>query len=121
MLAFFSEVKGIFGINSVSEDKLMIFKAYRCPLLIHLRWYKLPLSICRGGDLSILQSGGEKHDTRDIFRMYKDNMRENVMEIGDPYDHAPTQQDLKIAERVAVYSSGDMDRVVLIDEREEQR
>ena len=43
------------------------------------------------------------------------------MEFGDPYVRAPTQQELKIAERVAANNAGDMDKVARIDEREEKR
>ena len=47
-------------------------------------------------------------------------MREDAMEFGDRDFRAPTPQDLKIVEPVALYSSGDMDQVARIDKREEQ-
>ena len=65
-------------------------------------------------------SRGEEHYARDTIRIYKDTMREDAMEFGDPYVRAPTQQELKIAERVAAYNSCDMDKVARIDERDEQ-
>ena len=43
------------------------------------------------------------------------------MEFGDRQVRAPTQQELKIAECVDVYNSGDMDKVARLDEREEKR
>ena len=43
------------------------------------------------------------------------------MEFGDQGIRAPMKQELKIAERVDAYNNGDMDKVVLIDEREGQR
>ena len=48
-------------------------------------------------------------------------MREDAMEFGDPDIRATTQQELKIAESVATYNSGDMDEITRIDEREEKR
>ena len=57
---------------------------------------------------------------RDTIRRYKDTMREDAMEFGDPYVHAPTQQELKIAERVSSYNSGNLDKVARIYERDEQ-
>ena len=66
-------------------------------------------------------SRGEEHDARDTIRVYKDTMREDAMEFVNPYVCAPTQQELKIAERVAAYNAGDMDKVARIDEREEHR
>ena len=46
-------------------------------------------------------------------------MREDAKEFGDPLVSvcATTQQELKIAERVAAYNAGDMDKVTCIDER----
>ena len=46
---------------------------------------------------------GKDHDARDIIRLYKDTMREDAIEFGDLLEsiRAPTQQELKIAERVA--------------------
>ena len=41
-------------------------------------------------------------------------MREDAMEFGDPLARAPTQQELKIAERFAAYNTGDMDKVARI-------
>ena len=48
-----SEVTGGSGINSVSEDKLMVFKTCRGPLPIYPRWYELPLGTFRSGNLSV--------------------------------------------------------------------
>ena len=63
----------------------------------------------------------EEHDARDAIRIYKGTMCEDAMGLGDPAVRARTQQELEIAERVAAYISGDMDKVARIDEREEQR
>ena len=52
----------------------MMFKTYRCPLLIHPRWYEFPLENCRIGDLSVVVSRGEEHDAGDTIRVYKDTM-----------------------------------------------
>ena len=48
-------------------------------------------------------------------------MHEDEMEFGDLYVRSPTQQELKIAERVAAYNASDLDKVARIDEREKQR
>ena len=64
---------------------------------------------------------GEEHDTRNSIRVYKDTMHKDSMEFGDNCARAQPQQELNIAERVAAYSSGDMDMVARIDEREERR
>ena len=116
-----SEVTGVLGMNNVGEGKSMKLKTYRGPLPIHLRWYELPLGTYRSCDLSVAPSRAEEHYARDTIRLYRDTMREDAMEFGYPAVRAPTQQELKIAERVAAYSSGDMDKVARIDEREEQR
>ena len=56
---------------------------------------------------------------RDSIRMYKNTMREDAMEFGDPYVRAQTQQKLKIAEHVAVYNACDIDKAARIDDRSE--
>ena len=57
VISFFaSEVTCVSGMTSVGKDKLMMFKTYRGSLLIHPRWYELPLGTCRGGDLSVAPS-----------------------------------------------------------------
>ena len=43
-----------------------------------------------------------------------------MMEFGDPYVRAPTRQELNIAEYVAAYNAGDMDKEACIDELEEE-
>ena len=43
------------------------------------------------------------------------------MEFCDPDIRATTKQEMKIAERVDAYNSGDMDQFARIDERKEQR
>ena len=98
----------------------MIFKAYRGLLLIHPRGYELPLGTRRSDDLSVAPSRGEEYDARDMIRIYKDTMREDATEFDDPYVRAPTQRELKIAERVGAYNAGEMDKVARIDERDEQ-
>ena len=99
----------------------MMFKTFRDPLMIHLRWYELPLGASRSADLSVVLSRGKEYDARDVIRLYKDTMREDAIEFNDPLVRAPTQQELKIAERVAAYNSGGMDKVAHINESEEQR
>ena len=53
---------------------------------------------------------------RDTIRIYK-----ILWSFADPYARAPTQQDLKVAECVAAYSAGDVDKDARIDELDEQR
>ena len=53
----------------------------------------------------------------DTIRLYKDTMREDTMEFSDPGIRASTQQELKIAERLAAYNSGDVDKAARIYER----
>ena len=67
-------------------------------------------------------SHGEEHDARDMARVYSDAMCEDAMEFGDPLANvrAPTQEEFKIAERVSAYNSGDMSKVVHIDEFNEE-
>ena len=64
---------------------------------------------------------GEEHDARDTIRLYQNTMRKGAMEFGDPLVGAPARQELKIAERVAAYNAGNMDKVARIDKREEER
>ena len=63
----------------------------------------------------------EEHDARDKILLYEDTMLEDVMEFGDPYVCALPQQELKIAELIAAYNTGNIDEVVRIDEHEEHR
>ena len=69
----------------------------------------------------MVPSCGGEHDSRDEIRLFKDKMREDAMELEDflASVHAPTQQDLKIAERASVYKLGDIVNVDRIDERDE--
>ena len=46
-------------------------------------------------------------------------MREDKIEFSDPPVHELPEQEVRIAERVAEYNSGDMDGVVCLDEHEE--
>ena len=115
-----SDVTGISGVNSVGEDNSMMFKTYRGPLPIQLHWYELPLDTCRSGNLGVAPIRGEEHDARDTIRLYKDAIRKDAMELGDSLVRAPTQQELKINERVIAYNAGEMDKVVRIDEREQE-
>ena len=64
---------------------------------------------------------GEEHDSSDTIRIYKDTMRKDAMKFGDPYVRSPTQQWLKIAECIAAYNAGNMDRVARIDKSEGKR
>ena len=86
---------------------------------IHSHWYELPLGAFRSGDLSGTPSCGEEHDAHDTIRIYMDPIRYDAMEFGNTYLHAPTQQKLKIAERVAAYNAGNVDNDALIDKRDE--
>ena len=63
---------------------------------------------------------GEKHDVRDPIRVYKYTMGEDEIEFCDTLVRAPTQQSLKIAERVSSYKSGKMDKIARVDERVEE-
>ena len=72
-------------------------------------------------DLSVTPSRGEEQDARETIRFYKDTMHEDAMEFGYPLVRAPTQQELKIAERVAAYNAGYIDKVARIDKSEEER
>ena len=85
--------------------------------------YEFPSSICRSDNLSVAPSHGEKHVTCDTVSLYKDTISEDEMEFCDLLTsvRAPTQHELKIAEHVAAYSAGDMDKVARIDESEEER
>ena len=76
MLSIASEVIGFSGGISVGEDKSTMFKTHCGPLLIHPRWYELPLGTWRSCDLSVAPSRGEEHNARDTIRIYKDIMRE---------------------------------------------
>ena len=62
----------------------MMFKTCGGPLPVHQRWYELPSGTFRGGDLSVAPSRGEEHDAHDTIRLYKDTMREDEKEFGDP-------------------------------------
>ena len=109
------------GLNSVGEDKSTILKAYRDPLPIHLHLYEFPLGTNCSGYLSVAPSCGEEHDVRDTIRLHKDTMRKDAMEFIDPLLRVPAKQELKIAERVAAYNAGEIDKVTRIDKREEKR
>ena len=54
-----SDVTSISSFNSDGNDKTMIVKTNRNPMLIHSRWYELPLGTCRSGDLSAAPNNGE--------------------------------------------------------------
>ena len=58
MPSIVSEVTGVSDVDSVGEDKSMMFKAYRGPLPNLSRWYELPIGTCRSGDLSLAPSCG---------------------------------------------------------------
>ena len=49
-----------------------------------------------------------------MIHIYNNTVCEDTTELGDPYVRAPTQQEMKISERVVAYSSGDMDKVSCI-------
>ena len=84
MFSITSEVTRVSGVSSIGKENLMMLNAYRGPLLIHPRWYKLPLDTYRDNDSSVVPSGGEEHDARDMIRIYKNTKREDAMEFGDP-------------------------------------
>ena len=75
---------GVSGLNSVGEEKAMMLKTYRGPLLIHICWSEFPLDNCCSSYLSSAPGQGEEHDSWDKIRLYKDTMREDAIEFGDP-------------------------------------
>ena len=79
MSSIASEVTGFSRVSSVGEDRSMVIKAYCGPFPIHPQRYKLPLSTCRSGDLSMAPSRIEEHDARDSIRIYRDTTREYAM------------------------------------------
>ena len=81
----------------------------------------MPLGTSRNSELRVAPSRDEEHDSRDTIRLYKDTMLEDAIEFGDPLVRAPSQQELKIVERVSVYNAGDIDKVARNDKREEER
>ena len=70
-----SGVTGVSGLNSVGEDRTTMFKTYRGPLPIHLRWYELHSGTCRSGDLSAVERCNEQHHMCDTIRLCKDTMQ----------------------------------------------
>ena len=116
-----SDVTGVSGVNSIGEDKSVMFKAYLVPLYIHPCWHEFPLGTFRSGDLRVAPSLSEEHDARDTNHSYKDMMREDAVQFSDSLVRAPTQQELKISESVTAYNADDMDEVAGIDEHEEKR
>ena len=56
---------GVSGLNSVEEDKTMMFKTYSGPLSIHPYWSELPSGACCSADLIVAKSRGEENDARD--------------------------------------------------------
>ena len=100
-----------------------MFKTYSNPLPMYMCWYEYPLDIFRSVNLSVSLSCDVKHDPCDTVRLYKNTMLEDAMEFSDPLAsiHAPTQQTLKIDERVATYISREMDKDTRIDEADEER
>ena len=113
----------VLGLNSVGEDKTMMFKTFKGPVQIYPCWCEFPSGTFPTGDLSVAPSRGEENDACDTICLYKDTMREDAIEFGDPLANvrAPAQQELRIAERVCAYNDGDMDKIARIDEREEKR
>ena len=68
-------------------------------------------------------SRGKEHDACDTIWIYKDTINKDAKEFHDPIAsvHARALQELKIAERVSAYNAADMDKIVRVDEREEER
>ena len=100
----------------------MISKTYSSPLPIHTHCYGLPSGTYLCSDLSMAPSRGEEHDPCNAIRLYKDPIREDAMELNSLLAsvRAPTQQELNIAEGVAAYNTGNMEKVAHIDEHEEE-
>ena len=115
--------RGMQGFNTVGEDTPTMFSEYKGPLPIHPRGYELPLGICRSGSLSQAETRGEEHDARDAVRLYRETMREGMLEFGDPstVELKLTKHELKIAERAAAVQAGDVAKVAHIDACEEDR
>ena len=99
----------------------MMFNAYRGSLPINPCWCKLPLDTCRSGDISVDSCSCKEHDAHDTARFYKDTMRKDTIELGDPHVCVPIQQDSNITDGIAAYNAVDMDKVAPIDKREEER
>ena len=79
----------------------MMFKTCSGPLPNNPSWCKLPSGNCYSRDLSVAPRRGEEHDAHDTIPLYRDTMREDAIEFGDPLVRAPTQKDLMIVECVA--------------------
>ena len=97
-----------------------MFETYHGPLPIHTCSYVLRLGTCHTDDQSEASSCGEEHNACDTIRLYEDTMRGWAMDFGDHLVCEPTQQELKIPERVTTYNASEMDKAALIDEREQQ-
>ena len=65
---------------------------------------------------------GKERDAREPICLCKDVMREDAMELGDPFASArdTTQRESKIAERDTAYNAAEMSKVARIDERDEE-
>ena len=100
-----------------------MFFEYNGLLSIHPRWYELPLGICRNGDVSQAPARAEEHDARDAVCLYKETMREYILEFGDPsmVERKLMRHVSEIAVRAAVVQSGDVAKVARIDVREVER
>ena len=90
---------GFSGLNSVGEEESTMLKIYRGPLRIYSRWHELPQGSCRSADLRVVPSRGEEHDVRDTICLYKDTLRDDVIEFGYPLlsIRTPSQLQLEIA------------------------
>ena len=57
-----SDLTGVSSLNSIDEDKMMMFKTYIGPLPIHPRAYEFSLGTCCSRDLSVELGCGEEDD-----------------------------------------------------------
>ena len=100
-----------------------MFMSYDGSLLMHTRQYELTLCTFSCRNSREVTGLGEKYDERDTVRLCRVAVREIAMELGYCLTsfRAPTQQNLKIAGRVAAYNDGDMGTVARIDESDKKR
>ena len=115
-----SDVTGVSSLNSVGEDKAVMFETYIDPLLIYPCWYELLLGTFRSRDQSVAPSGGEEHDAHNTVLLYNDTMHKDAIKFCDPLVSAPNEKVFKVTERIVAYNADGIDKVAHIDKREEE-
>ena len=70
-----------------------------------------------------MRARGEEHDAREAVRFYKETMRKEMLEFGNPstVEGKLMKYDLKVAERSTAVHTGDVAMSPRIDAREEER